>query len=165
MNRKEYSRKWYLANKEIVAIKSKQYYLENAEYIKKRTTAWRAANKEKRNTHERQKRKTNLNFRLKANLRNRIKKAIKENWKSGSAVKNLGCSIDELKIHLESKFYTNPITKEKMTWNNYGIRGWHVDHVIPLVNFDLTVSEQFAKAVHYTNLQPLWYEENTRKQK
>jgi hypothetical protein len=48
-----------------------------------------------------------------------------------------------------------------MTWDNYGER--HVDHIRPLSSFDLTVREEFLQACHFTNLQPLWAEENISK--
>jgi len=50
-----------------------------------------------------------------------------------------------------------------MSWDNYGYYGWHVDHIIPLSAFDLTDPIQFKKAMYYTNLQPLWMEENLAK--
>jgi hypothetical protein len=79
---------------------------------------------------------------------------LKKNAKSGSAVRDLGCSIEQLKQHLESKFQTN------MSWNNYGPTGWHIDHIIPLSKFNLSIREELLKACHYTNLQPLWAIDN-----
>ena len=50
-----------------------------------------------------------------------------------------------------------------MNWDNYGFYGWHIDHIIPLDFYDLQNREEFLKACHYTNLQPLWAEENITK--
>lgn len=49
----------------------------------------------------------------------------------------------------------------KMTWDNYG--KWHVDHIIPLVRFNLQDRNEFLQACHYTNLQPMWATENLKK--
>jgi len=100
---------------------------------------------------------------ISSNLRIRLSLAIKNNQKVGSAVEDLGCAIEHLKKHFEEKFYNNPSTGEAMNWDNYGFRGWHIDHVIPLSAFDLTDREQMLKACHHTNLQPLWAEDNLRK--
>ena len=97
-------------------------------------------------------------FRLRKNLRNRIRQAMKVGL-AGSAVKDLGCSVEELKQYLESKFQPG------MHWKNYGRRGWHIDHIIPLVRFDLSDRDQFLKAAHYTNLQPMWAKDNRTKWK
>jgi len=102
---------------------------------------------------------TDIDYRLRQNLRKRLCKAIKINQKAGSAVRDLACSIEELKRYLESQF------QEGMTWENWG-RGkdcWHIDHIKPLASFDLTEEEQFKKACHYSNLQPLWEEDNLEK--
>jgi hypothetical protein len=64
----------------------------------------------------------------------------------------LGCTIEQLWIHLEKTF------KPGMTRENYG--KWHVDHIIPCASFDLTIPEQQTKCFHYTNLQALWASEN-----
>jgi len=50
--------------------------------------------------------------------------------------------------------------KPGMTWDNYGYYGWHIDHKVPCSNFDLSKPEEQYKCFHYTNLQPLWAEEN-----
>lgn len=101
--------------------------------------------------------------RIRSCLRNRINRAIKYNYKSGSAIRDLGCSIEFLIYYLEQKFYKNPYTGENMTWKNRGLYGWHIDHIIPLSSFNLMNRKQFLRACHYTNLQPLWAKENLLK--
>lgn len=73
------------------------------------------------------------------------------------AQKLVGCSLTELRSHLEKMF------KRGMTWENYGYRGWHIDHVQPLAKFDLRDPAQQQVAFHFTNLQPLWAKENLEK--
>ena len=115
--------------------------------------------KARTNARARERKARDLNVKVAINLRSRMNRAIKEGWKNGSAVKDLGCSIEEFRIYLEAHF--NP----GMTWDNWG-KGpgkWHLDHIIPLSVFDLTNREQFLTAAHYTNYQPLWSEENLSK--
>jgi hypothetical protein len=71
-----------------------------------------------------------------------------------STFKWIGCSPEELKAHLESLF------TEGMTWENYGKDGWHVDHIRPICSF---TAEEWEQVNHYTNLQPLWAEDNLAK--
>ncbi len=101
--------------------------------------------------------KTSVGARLASGLRARLGVAIKNGQKTGSAVRDLGCTVEELKKHLESKFQPG------MTWENWSRTGWHIDHVRPLASFDLTERSQFLQACHYTNLQPLWAAENFEK--
>lgn len=98
-----------------------------------------------------------INFKLCDILRSRLNKALKNNQKSGSAVNDLGCSIEELKQHLESQF------KPGMTWDNHSLDGWHIDHTKALANFDLSNRAELLKACHYTNLKPMWANENQSK--
>lgn len=122
---------------------------------------WRIKNKEQHNKYQSEYKikryNSELQFKIKHVLRARLRKAMLNNWKSGSAVSELGCSIEQFKAHIESKF------QEGMSWNNWSRDGWHVDHIIPLDNFDLSKIEELKKACHYTNLQPLWYRENSIK--
>jgi len=113
-------------------------------------------NKHDINKHKKWLYQNNVQFKLKDNLRRRLRSCIKGK-KVGSAVKNLGCTVQELKIYLESKFQSG------MTWENHGKFGWHIDHVRPLSEFDLTDTEQLKEACHYTNLQPLWWQDNLSK--
>ncbi len=95
--------------------------------------------------------------RLRWNLRSRLNTAIKHGWKAGSAVRDLGCTIPELKAYLEAQF------RPGMSWDNWARDGWHIDHRKPLAKFDLSDPEQLRQACHYTNLQPLWASENISK--
>lgn len=106
--------------------------------------------------YERERRLTDIQFRLKQRLRGRINKAVRGMKKAGSAVADLGCSVEFLKGWLEAQFQTG------MSWDNYG-SVWHIDHKEPLSAFDLANRSQFLLASNYTNLQPLWASENIRK--
>lgn len=97
-------------------------------------------------------------FRIRQNLTNRINGALKgKTMKAETSMKLIGCTIQELKIHLESKF------REGMAWENQGITGWHIDHVVPCNDFSLSDPEEQKRCFHYTNLQPLWWHENLKK--
>jgi len=128
---------WYDDHRIELLLKKKEYYIKNKKKIRKRQTP-----------QQRKRKQIDVNFRLSCMLRDRLNKAIKGNYKTGSAVKDLGCSIYFLKQYVENKFYGG------MTWDNWGTI-WQLDHIISLWKFDLTDREQFLKAVHYTNLQPL----------
>ena len=148
---------WKSKNREQERANNANWYKNNND-IKKQQEAERR----KRLPHywrdlERTKRKTDVNFRLRQNLRARIGHAIKRGAKVGSAVGDLGCTISELKQYLESKWQPG------MTWDNWSTHGWHIDHITPLASFDLTDPEQLRTACNYTNLQPLWAEDNLSK--
>lgn len=122
---------------------------------KKRMKSYRK-NKAKEITRYMDRRNTDLLFRLKVNIRSRINAFIKNNptLNRPSKIKEyLGCSKEELKVHLENQF------KGGMSWDNYG--EWHIDHIIPL-SYAKT-DEELYKLCHYTNLQPLWARDNISK--
>ena len=78
-------------------------------------------------------------------------------------IKFVGINLKGLIQHLEKKFYKNPETEEMMSWENHGIKGWHIDHIKPCNSFDLSNENEAQKCFHYTNLQPLWSKENIKK--
>jgi hypothetical protein len=96
---------------------------------------------------------TDLNFKLTHIIRKTVNRGIFK--KQSSSVKSLGCSVGELRSHLESMF------KSGMSWDNHG--RWHIDHIRPLSSFDLNDPSQFNEACHYKNLQPLWAIDNISK--
>lgn len=104
-----------------------------------------------------------LNAKLARNLRTRLWISIEGRSKMASAVADLGCSIEDLKKHLENKFHPHPDTGEDMSWSNYGKDGWEIDHVIPLSAFDLSTEQGQRDACRFENLQPLWRNSNRTK--
>lgn len=174
--KKEYDKEYRQKNLDRIKKRNQQYYIKNKDAIKEKTKLYLIKNKDKlankykeyyqknknkinkyRNSWEKNKEKNDIHFRIKKRLQNRILIALKRNKKSDSTMKLVGCSLQELKQHIEKQF------KLGMTWNNYNYRGWHIDHIIPCASFDLSKEEEQKKCFHYTNLQPLWAEENIKK--
>ena len=93
-------------------------------------------------------------FRLLTNMRGRLCAAVKSSKgnREYKTRETFGCSIEELRNHLESKF------TEGMSWKNYG--EWHVDHIKPCRLFNLSIKAEAMECFHYTNLQPLWAMDN-----
>lgn len=89
--------------------------------------------------------------------RNRIREVLKnKSWTKINKFKDyIGCSQEELKLHIENLFQSG------MTWENQGKFGWHIDHIIPLSSAN--TPEELYKLCHYTNLQPLWAIDNLKK--
>lgn len=152
LERKAYEKAYAKSSKR--KIYERNYYKSKG---KENIKAYKKSNKgaETRRRYDSLKRKNNIQFKLANNIRSRLYKGISN--KAGSSVQDLGCSIAELKVYLESLFQSG------MSWDNYGPKGWHIDHIVPLASFDLTDREQFLKACHYSNLQPLWASDNLKK--
>ena len=75
-------------------------------------------------TNQKNKKKVDNLFRLKCAVRSLISNAIHRNgYKKTSNSNNIiGCSYDELKEHLESKFEKNKFIAIQLTNNDYGIK-------------------------------------------
>lgn len=139
--------------------KDKLRYILNHDEMCEDARVYSKKNRTKINVQRKKHIEDDVNFKLSTRLRVRLCMAIRKNSKSGSAVKDLGCSIPELRVYLESKF------KLGMNWENWG-RGkdkWHIDHIRPLASFDLTDRGQFLIACNFSNLQPMWESENFSK--
>jgi hypothetical protein len=132
----------------------KKYRQQNKEKMFKHRQSSEVKNRQRQ--HDRDKYYNNPQYKLRKVLRSRLTGAINKGCKSGSAVRDLGCSIEECKIWLENQFLPG------MTWENWSNKEgcWSIDHVKPLHLFDLTNREEFLQACHYTNLRPMWHIDN-----
>ena len=124
----------------------KQYIAENKDWWRKYEREYRSSRKQE-----------DMFFKIKSNLSSRLSDLIKNRIIGQRTVELLGCDKDTFLQHLESQF------TEGMTWENYGLKGWHVDHIMPISSYDLTNEDEVKKACHYTNLQPLWWQDNLEK--
>jgi hypothetical protein len=120
---------------------------------------WQSRDKEKLRAYQRDystKRKLeDPNYRLKKTMRSRFAK-FKRGYNLKSIMSLIGCSPQELRAHIESKF------KSGMSWDNYGAY-WHIDHIIPCKAFDHNDPKQVEQCWHWTNLQPMKAMENMQK--
>jgi hypothetical protein len=129
------------------------------------TRKWIAENDDWRREDGRKKRarrKDDPNYRIMGSVRARVIKALKGQTKAQSMVELIGAPIEVVRAHIESQF------RDGMSWENWGrgwhgAREWHLDHIRPLASFNLTDPAQLQEACHYTNLQPLWAQENLSK--
>jgi hypothetical protein len=109
--------------------------------------------------YERKHRAKSFQRRLSCIVRNQLTNALRGRERYGSLFELMGCTLDDLKSHLEKQFDFG------MSWSNFG-RGrgrWGIDHIKPLAAHDLTIIDEQKKAFHFSNLCPLWHDENSRK--
>lgn len=161
--KKEYLKEYYEKNKDKQREKQREYTATHKEERKKyllenRDALKISASKTNKKYYQetlKDRLKTDPIFKLKSIIRRRILHVLeKKNFKKNERFKDyIGCTVEELVIHLESRFV------DGMTWENHG--QWHIDHIIPL---DSAQSEEdIYKLNHYTNLQPLWAIDNLKK--
>jgi len=149
------NKKYYSLNKDLVKKKSSEYYSNNRESKLEYQKKYQEHNKDKRNIYLIERRKNDPLFKLITNIRNLVNNSfsIMNYSKTSRTHEILGCSFEELKLYIESKF------EPWMDWNNRGIYsgelnyGWDIDHIIPLSTANN--EEDLIRLNHYLNLQPL----------
>lgn len=150
---------YWVKNKISLNSKYKEYRRKKQEDVKNYQKQYRSENLEKLKEYFKNycknRRKNDILFYLKGVLSHRVRSFLqtKNISKTNRTLDIVGCTPLELKIHLEKKF------KEGLTWENRNL--WHIDHIIPLSS--ATNELEIYKLCHYTNLQPLWVEENLKK--
>lgn len=177
-NRSEYQKEYREKNSEKRKEKSKEYREKNKDILKqKKSEYWNNLSDDEKkkigirkkelyhsniesyratkNKYVNKKLKEDDLFKLKFNIRSLIRNAFRRKYldKSLKTIDIIGCSFEELKLHLEYKF------ESWMNWENYGKyngcykNGWDIDHIVPLNK--AKTPEDVIKLNHYTNLQPL----------
>jgi single-stranded DNA-specific DHH superfamily exonuclease len=161
--KKESNKRAYERNKEHILEYKRQWSANNIEKKKESALNYYRRNKKKIREYaccySKARCKSDPEYRLRKNLRSGVRYALRKGeLKSGRTLSLIGCSVAYLKTHIESQF------KEGMSWDNYGLHGWHIDHIYPCAAFDLTKESEQKLCFNYSNLQPMWAEENRSKQ-
>ena len=144
---RQYARTHYAKNKEACKISAAKWDAKNQDKIK-------ATNKR---YHLRRLKRDPL-YAMKEKIRGNVRSSFNRIMKGKPAKteKLLGCTWVEAREHFEKLF------TEGMTWENHG-KGpgyWEIDHVRPVAEFR---EDELHLINHYTNLQPLWYEDHLKK--
>ena len=158
--RREYKKQYYRDNFSAIQEYQRKYRKDNLCVAREYAQKYRKDNlstiqeymRKYRRKYDAHRKAEDPNFRLACALRTRLRKAIHNGQKTGSAVRDLGCSISAFRLYIESQF------EPGMSWDNYG--KWHLDHVMPISSFDLTDRMQFLEACNWLNYQPLWALDN-----
>lgn len=149
-----YHKAYSLKNREKIRRYAKESYRKNAIKIRQKHNCYRARNKKYFAEYQKNRVKKDPSFKLRKNISRRVSFALLGSCKSSKVLDLVGCSAEFLRLWLESKW------KPGMSWENYGLRGWHIDHIRPCSSFDLEKPEQQRLCFHFLNLQPLWAHEN-----
>jgi hypothetical protein len=157
-DRAKFFKEWHGRNLEHRKIYLRDLRRNNPERYQAYKKKWSKENPEKYRAM-RKRELENPSARIASYMRTRIRLALlaQRVWKRGKTLELLGCSIPELRKHLEDRFLGD------MNWENYG--QWHIDHIRPISSFNLMEADQQKIAFHYSNLQPLWAVDNLKKGK
>ena len=153
--KKHYMSDYYQANKSKIIDRVSKYQKDNPSKANEWKKKYRRTHLVEAAQYKRKRSLEDVSFRLAKNLRNRINMALRNGPKSGSAVRDLGCSISQFRLYIENQFESG------MSWDNYG--EWHLDHVMPLASFNLEDRSEFLTACNWLNYQPMWAKDNISK--
>lgn len=149
-------------NKETKKRCDKEYAKNNKEKVLKNKKKWKLANPEKNKQSQlnyvKKKLKSDPFYKMKHNIRTTINSNLRKNGysKKSRTYQILGCTFEEFKIYLESKFEPWMNWENRGNWNglpNSINTAWDIDHIIPLSS--ATTEEDLIRLNHYSNLQPL----------
>jgi hypothetical protein len=165
--KKQYKAEYRKLNRDKINEYNKKYREQNKEKnqgkVKEYNKKYRETYKEIRNNRYNERKKNDPFFKFKETIRQLIRVSTKGFKKMSRTEEILGCTYEEFKQYLESKF------EPWMTWDNKGLYngtpnyGWDIDHIIPKSNG--MCYDEVIKLNHHTNLQPLcsYYNRNVKK--
>jgi hypothetical protein len=147
----DYNKFYYEKNKESITLNNKNWRENNKLKLKE----YQENKKDILNSQAKDRRKNNVIINLSNRIRSRMSLYVKklEIKKTNRTFDIVGCTPSFLRDYLEEKFTLG------MNWGNQG--NWHIDHIIPLSS--AKTEDELYKLCHYTNLQPLWAEDNLKK--
>lgn len=160
---KEWNKNYRIENKEKIKENAKSWYdslsdSEKSDYLN-RNKIWKIKNKDavnsNKNLYKKRKFKDDIIFQISHNIRCLILQKLRKRGftKKSKTLDILGCTFEDFKIYLESKF------EPWMNWGNRGLYngdfnyGWDIDHIIPISIAEN--EDEIIKLNHYSNLQPL----------
>jgi hypothetical protein len=172
----EINKNYRLNNKDKCTLASKKWKDENPDKVKTAKIIYRSNPEKvelelkshkiwlKNNPDKVRKYSSNRYYKNRDKIDAKINKNIsKHMWESLKGNKNgwhweslVGYTLQNLIDHLENLF------QHGMNWNNYGFKGWHIDHIIPisLWKFESYEDREFKQCWSLCNLQPLWAKDN-----
>jgi len=156
---KESYKKWADSHRDELRERYKKWYSENRKKAIVTSSHYNSQHKEKINKRRVDRRKIDIEYKLRTYLPIAIGQALKNQQllKTFTYSKYTNFKIPELIRHLESQF------TDGMSWDNYGIKGWHIDHIIPQSLYDFSDIEEIRKCWSLPNLRPLAGPENHSK--
>lgn len=160
---KECLYEWFLFCTICNKFKSKSRFHKNHKYVCKKcrggkkeadTSTYFSEHTLEMYAQRKERKKRDPMFKLSNNLRSRLVSALsRKSWNKNSKFSEyIGCSLVELKAHLERQW------QHGMSWENYGLKGWHIDHIVPLIS--AKCEAELYLLCHYSNLRPLWWYQN-----
>ena len=152
--------KSYHTNQEKRKKYQMDYFIKNPDKKEKQRSqikTWLKNNPDYMNIWMQKQYNNNINHKIKSLIQASLSSNLKS--KTNRSVWYVGCTIPELKEHLESQFV------EGMNWDNHGRFGWHIDHIKPINTFNLDDPNQIVECWKYTNLRPLWWLDNLTRPK
>lgn len=154
--------KWYINNKNNVYERNRKRSLKSE--VQQKTKDYYNANRDLINERKRLRRLSMSEFDIQLKkLRDAFNKTLircrrSNNRKPERYIDLIGCNLTEFKSHIEKQFL------DDMGWANHGFGTgkWNIDHIKPLISFNLLDRTQHFIAFNYKNTRPVWFNDHMK---